>query len=277
MPLRRTAAGISDGREWSAAYRARAAPPDLAGVLHSCWSGDPGRRYSMRLLPDGCADLVWDGGAVTVVPPLAGPRRVPVDPDRPATGLRLRCGALGGLLGVDARELGERPGPVAELLGRAGRLLDEELAAARDGEQVRELLLGWARGRLREQRTGTAPVAARLLARPGARVDEVADRLGIGPRRLHREVSADSGLAPKELARVLRFQRFAARLGELASGRRDLAGLAADAGYADQSHLGREVRRLSGSTPAELAGSWRRAGCRNVPDPGPAAGHRLRA
>ena len=36
---------------------------------------------------------------------------------------------------------------------------------------------------------------------------------------------------------------------------RDLARLALDAGYADQAHLTREARRLSGRTPAELVAS----------------------
>lgn len=32
----------------------------------------------------------------------------------------------------------------------------------------------------------------------------------------------------------------------------DLAGLASDAGFADQSHMGREVRRVTGLTPRRL-------------------------
>ena len=58
------------------------------------------------------------------------------------------------------------------------------------------------------------------------------------------------GTASEHL-RVLRFQRFLQLSGE----RADLARLALDAGYADQAHLTRETRRLSGRTPAELVAS----------------------
>jgi hypothetical protein len=58
------------------------------------------------------------------------------------------------------------------------------------------------------------------------------------------------GYGPKTLDRVLRLQRF------LVLGRADadagLARLAADAGYADQAHLGHDCRALAGATPGEL-------------------------
>jgi methylphosphotriester-DNA--protein-cysteine methyltransferase len=54
------------------------------------------------------------------------------------------------------------------------------------------------------------------------------------------------------LARVLRFRRFVSRID---AGATDLAGLAAETGYADQAHLTRESRQLAGLTPAALARS----------------------
>jgi AraC-like DNA-binding protein len=54
----------------------------------------------------------------------------------------------------------------------------------------------------------------------------------------------------------LRFQRFVSQAPAVASGEIDLARLAADLGYADQSHLTRECVRLSGMTPRRLAVRW---------------------
>ena len=54
------------------------------------------------------------------------------------------------------------------------------------------------------------------------------------------------------MTRVLRFRRFLSRIDE-AGAAADLAGLAAEAGYADQAHLTRESTRLAGLTPAALA------------------------
>ena len=56
------------------------------------------------------------------------------------------------------------------------------------------------------------------------------------------------GLTPKTLQRVMRMRRFL----DYAERRRDLSAASADAGYADQSHLTREIRALSGLTPARL-------------------------
>jgi hypothetical protein len=66
-------------------------------------------------------------------------------------------------------------------------------------------------------------------------------------------------MSPKVLQRTLRFQGFLAlaQAGATASGRRGadgMAGLAIDAGYADQAHLSRECLRLTGVTPTQLLG-----------------------
>ncbi len=81
-------------------------------------------------------------------------------------------------------------------------------------------------------------------------VAELAWRAGLSERQLHRRCLAAFGYGPKTLDRVLRLQRF------LALGRADpgagLARLAADAGYADQAHLGHDCRALAGATPGVL-------------------------
>jgi AraC-like DNA-binding protein len=67
---------------------------------------------------------------------------------------------------------------------------------------------------------------------------------------------------------VLRFRRFLqlaeASAGVSQTGGSVIAGLAAAAGYADQSHLTRECRRLAGATPARLLATR----VRSVQDPG---------
>ena len=72
-----------------------------------------------------------------------------------------------------------------------------------------------------------------------------------GERHLRRLVLTHAGLEPRTFQRVARFQRFLA-LAERTGGDGSLAGLAARAGYADQAHLSREVRALSGLTPTAL-------------------------
>ncbi|HEY0938357.1 MAG TPA: helix-turn-helix domain-containing protein, partial [Trebonia sp.] len=74
---------------------------------------------------------------------------------------------------------------------------------------------------------------------------------GLSERQFRRRCHAAAGYGPKTLQRVLRFQRFV-RIVDAAGDTPDLAAAAVRAGYADQPHLTRECRALSGHTPAEL-------------------------
>jgi transcriptional regulator GlxA family with amidase domain len=98
--------------------------------------------------------------------------------------------------------------------------------------------------------------ASRRLGVPGSRVTELADALGISDRQLRRRFHEAVGYGPKTLDRILRFQRFVARIRAVDSGDEDLARIAADLGYADQAHLSRDSVRLAGLTPRELVESW---------------------
>ncbi|MBS4105074.1 helix-turn-helix domain-containing protein, partial [Tsukamurella paurometabola] len=71
---------------------------------------------------------------------------------------------------------------------------------------------------------------------------------GLGEGPLPRPARRSFGYGPKTLARIQRFQRV---VGPLRAGRA-LADIAAAAGYADQAHLPREVRALTGVPPPAL-------------------------
>jgi AraC-like DNA-binding protein len=76
----------------------------------------------------------------------------------------------------------------------------------------------------------------------------MADRLGLSARQFHRRCLPAFGYGPRHLARVL-------RLGQALDQARagvPLAMVAADGGYADQAHLSREVRALTGTTASAL-------------------------
>jgi AraC-like DNA-binding protein len=81
-------------------------------------------------------------------------------------------------------------------------------------------------------------------------------------RRFGTRFRTEIGLAPKEAARVVRFDR-ARRLLQrrvAAAGPPELAALAAACGYYDQAHLAREFRALAGCPPSR----WLAEEFRNV-------------
>ncbi|WP_340688050.1 helix-turn-helix domain-containing protein [Amycolatopsis coloradensis] len=81
------------------------------------------------------------------------------------------------------------------------------------------------------------------------RVDGLADEVGWSRKRLWSRFGAQLGTTPKRAARLVRFDH-AAHL--LAAGHAP-AGVAADSGYVDQSHLHREVKAITGAPPAAVA------------------------
>jgi AraC-like DNA-binding protein len=106
----------------------------------------------------------------------------------------------------------------------------------------------------------------RLHATGGrVRIGELARETGWSARHLGTVLRRETGLAPKAAARVVRFDR--ARREVARRGGRDLAAVAAVAGYADQSHLDREFRALAGLPPSR----WWAEEFRNVQAP-PAPG-----
>jgi AraC-like DNA-binding protein len=88
------------------------------------------------------------------------------------------------------------------------------------------------------------------FSRGQARVDELAAEVGWSRKRLWSRFRSQLGLPPKSAVKLVRFDHAAHRLvaGEGA------ARVAADAGYADQSHLHRDVMAFTGATPASVAG-----------------------
>ncbi len=256
VPLRR--------RSGRSVYRETTPAAAVASVVESAWTGRVGSSRPLRVFPDGCVDLVWDGRALAAVTSVRGVLRHDLPAVDWTVGLRLRCGVGGAVLGLPMTDLTASATPLRELWAARARRAESRLAECATPAEARSVLEALVAERLRDVEPDRLPIeAARALRAPGARTDRVAAALGVSERGLRRHVRHEVGVGPKELQRVLRFHRFLKRIEGVAREHASLAGVAADVGYADQSHLGRECRRLSGASPGALVRSW--AG-RNVPD-----------
>jgi AraC-like DNA-binding protein len=198
-----------------------------------------------RILPDGCLDLLWDGQRLTVAGPDTAARWHVSPPGTRYTALRFSGGAGPALLGVPADELRDQTAYLDELWAAAEtRELSEQVAA-----DPATALIDWA-ARTATPREPVEPLGSRVLsmAAVGTPVAQMADRLGLGVRQLHRRCLPLFGYGPRHLSRVMRLHRAldSARVGT------PLAAVAAGCGYADQAHLSREVRALVGTTPSDL-------------------------
>jgi AraC-like DNA-binding protein len=191
------------------------------------------------VLPDGCMDLIRMSGRVVVAGPDTAAFVNPRGQD-PFVGLRFRPGALPRLLGIPAAELRNSRVPLTELgiPGRHDRSL-VELATALASDDPANETAPWSLPQLRQitDRFGR-----------GAAVTDVAREAGWSTRTLQRQCAAVYGYGPSTLRRILRLRRAVRLLGKGASS----AGVAAAAGYADQPHLHREIRDLTGVSVTAL-------------------------
>ncbi|MDA0637172.1 helix-turn-helix domain-containing protein [Nonomuraea sp. MCN248] len=157
------------------------------------------------------------------------------------------------VLGVSPADLDGAVVSLDDLWGRESSRIREELEDApswQDRFARADALLA----RLHEAGPPVDPEVAwawhRIVSGRGlVRVDGLADEIGWSRKRLWNRFRSQLGLPPKRAATLVRFDHAAHRLvaGEAA------ARVAAETGYADQSHLHRDVMAFTGATPATVA------------------------
>jgi AraC-like DNA-binding protein len=190
-------------------------------------------------------DLVWLADRELVIAGAdTGPRIVALPGGARTSGVRLRPGAAGAVLGLPAFELRDREVSATLVWGDRGEALEQVLPCATPARRLE--LLAEAVARRRAEPDELVMAAAPRLAAPGARVAAVATGLGVSERQLHRRTLAAVGYGPKVLARVARLRRLVALPGD------SLVRRALEAGYASQAHMNDEVRRLTGVTPVRF-------------------------
>ncbi|MDX6678109.1 MAG: hypothetical protein QOE31_2161 [Solirubrobacteraceae bacterium] len=229
-------------------YREHAPPPALAPWVQCFWqrSGDGGA--AVRVVPDGCIDIVWtEGSGTRVVGPNTRAFLVPLAAGTRVAGVRLHPGAAPSLLGVDAAALRDGQVAVEGVWGDDGRRLAETLDARDDHAHVLLSVLA----RRAPAAASPDPVVRAAVARlrsPELGVAALARELAVSERQLRRRFEAAVGYGPKRLARVLRLGRAlaAAHAGE------ELGRVAVDAGYADHAHFTHDCRSLAGVAPSTL-------------------------
>ena len=226
-------------------YREHRPPVGLEPVVACLWEREPAPDRAQRVVPDGCVDVICIGGRELVIAGAdTGPRSVDLAASARRSGIRLRPGAAGAVLGLPASELRDQRVAAALVWGEQAARLEERIAGADPARRLH--LLAEAVAQRHAAPDALVAAAAGRLALPGARVAGVAEVLGVSERQLRRRMLAAVGYGPKMLARVARLRRLVALAGD------PLASRALEAGYASQAHMSDEVRRLTGTTPVRF-------------------------
>ena len=142
---------------------------------------------------------------------------------------------------------------IGDVLGHEGRQLRERLGATRSWQHRFDLLDDFVADHAHHSPSSEIEFAYRRLARTagGARITALAGEIGWSRKHLVDRFRSELGVAPKTLARMMRFHQacWLARIGTTPG----WAGVAAESGYADQAHLAREFAVLAGESPTAWA------------------------
>lgn len=206
---------------------------------------DPIRITGMPRPGEAPAALVAPVGGMHVRPAL-------IRQDRFQCGLHIELDPLGipALFGVSAAELSGYVVDLAELGSPRLARLPARLADAPGWDARFDILDEVFRAEAADTAavTGEVEWAWRHMidAAGRVRVATLAGEIGWSRRHFTERFRRELGLAPKQAARVLRFER----AGDLLRrGHTDLAEVAVRAGYYDQAHLSNEWRALAGCAP----------------------------
>lgn len=189
--------------------------------------------------PDGCMDLVFDDGTVWVAGADTGPRYTTHREGDFVEGVRFAPGLLPAVLGVPANEFTDLTAPLADVSPALARRLrtHQDISAVFISDALESATLeSWVEP------------TVRALFR-GVSAAQIAHRLEISQRQLHRRCVAAFGYGPRRLQVILRADRAI----DLLRAGHDLSETAATAGYADYPHLYRDVLRLTGLRPAAFS------------------------
>jgi AraC-like DNA-binding protein len=167
-------------------------------------------------------------------------------------GVHFKPGGALPFLGMPPGELADRHVDLEMLWGHSALALRERLCTAATSADRFAVLEHALKSHLPSVRPGhpAVPVALTQLARPGTTVGAVATALELSRRRFIEVFTAEVGMTPKRLSRVLRFQRVSALARRAAAP--DWGRLAVTCGYFDQSHLIHDVREFTGTSPSQL-------------------------
>lgn len=248
-------------------YHELTPPADLADAVEAFWIHQAPELHAVshRVVPDAAVSLSLMGprapdgsiGAarLRVIGPVSRAHGFTPPLGHRMESVRIKLEWCRRLLGVAPSEHVDDEPLYADVRPDLALPLEARLSHAATSADVFRVLVDFLRARRAAPRRGVTPLLItgveslrRGTGQP--RVAELATRLGVSDRHLRRLMMEETGISPRQFARIQRFHAL------LRSADRaphpEWAALAFRHGYADQPHLIREVQDLAGVTPARL-------------------------
>jgi AraC-like DNA-binding protein len=251
---------------WS--HHSAAPLDDLDGAVVAYWEvrGELAP-FQERVLPNGCIELMinlgprhrllqdarvttWEHSWLSGIQQRA--LTIRSEEGTHLVAARLRPVGARELLGEIVPRSANRVIELGDVLGAGADELRRRLVDAPDPARRFELLDAMLRSRPREPAAPIVAESARRIEREHGklRVSELHTELGVSRKHLAVSFQRAVGITAKAYAQLHRFAYTLARLQSAASV--DWSALASDAGYADQSHMARDFRRIADANPTEF-------------------------
>lgn len=244
--------------QFAGIYRERAPDAALREHVRCVWVNDltGSQNEWIRVVPDGCVDIVWTGTSLIVAGPDTRSILDRLLRGAVVVGVRFHPGAALSWLGVPLSEIVNSRVPLAEFWRNDTERTFDKISGMGGGAEIAITLESFLLSRLAgvglaDRRVAFMRRAAGDDCHPaGVSLNRLAACMGMSERTLRRRCLDAFGYGFKTLDRVLRFQRFFRLAAHPSKG--SLAELAARAGYADQAHMTREIQRMSEATAGEF-------------------------
>lgn len=220
--------------------------------IDSFWVTRSPEAVTMRVLPDGCTDIILGVGAgvpeVMFVGPMTTAAFVTLNPDEYFVGMRFKPGTL--LKGNTDYLYSVRDQTIQAAENVAQSLMANLKDSPPTPENVLDYLDWWAAKRTHENDWIRDELVDAVLdgidGDPTRSIRDLYQALDLNPRAVERRFLRLVGISPKFYARVRRQQM---AIQALTTGSLSYSALAQDLGYTDQAHFINDFKALAGVTP----------------------------
>lgn len=244
----------------------------LAPFVDKFWITKGNTDYGMRfnILPDGCTDFIFALGEVTnplneslpLMQPyhtfFVGSMRsyselIARTDSIHMMGVRFLACGLSPFISLSLNEFTDQRISCTDFPLLFDDCFTERLSEKANVRERIELIEQFLIQRLCRQRSVSEQIlaAAHLINRSHGQlsISRLSDEICLCQRQLERKFGQATGFTPKEYSRIMKFQHAVTVLRQTSTVN-DLHSVAIDCGYYDQAHFGKEVKRLSGSSPS---------------------------
>jgi AraC-like DNA-binding protein len=257
-------------------YQTYPASPNLNSLLKCFWTLEVPAEYSaekQRIVPDGCMELIFMLGEdikrftsdndfviqprAFVVGQLTEPFVIQPTGEVNCFAARFYPYGIGNILNTPLKNLENKETPIAELFGEeTAKSLQEKIVNATDTAARIAIIEEFLQNKLNESATidtiVKSTVEALLQSSGTASIKTILEDKQAQRRQLERKFSAQIGMSPKQLAKILRLQTALKLL--LTQPNNSFTQIAYESEYYDQNHFIKDFKEFTGITPKEFLG-----------------------